>query len=127
MRSPAGGARPSRGVVGGVTATDRPLRFRRLPDAEVASRRVPVAGTLLSRLLGLALLRPGRAGEGLLIPRCRSVHTFGMRFPIHVVFLDGDLVPVSVCGSVPPNRVVRERRASAVVELPAIGAGGARC
>ena len=68
------------GVVGRVTATAHPLRFRRLPTAEVASRRVPVAVTLLSRLLGLALLSPGRAGEGLLIPRCRSVHTFGMRF-----------------------------------------------
>ncbi len=101
-----------------MTATELPLRFRRLPHADVASRRVPVAATLLSRLLGLALLRPGRAGEGLLIPCCRSVHTFGMRFRIHVVFLDRDLDPVSVCGSVPPNRVLREPRAAAVVELP---------
>jgi hypothetical protein len=84
---------------------------------------VPVAVTLLSRLLGLALLRPGRAGEGLLIPRCRSVHTFGMRFAVHVVFLDSWLAPVSVRGSVPPNRVLREPRASAVVELPAVRAG----
>lgn len=85
-----------------------------------------MAVTLLSRLLGLALLRPARAGEGLLIPRCRSVHTFGMRFPIHVVFVDRDLVPVSVCGSVPPNRVLREPRASAVVELPVARIEGAR-
>jgi uncharacterized protein len=105
-----------------VNATDRPLRFRRLPTADVASRRVPVAVTLLSRLLGLALLRPERAGEGLLIPRCRGVHTFGMRFPIHVVFLDAAMAPVSVCGAVPPNRVLRERRAAAVVELPTVRA-----
>ena len=79
-----------------------------------------MAVTLLSRLLGLALLRSERAGEGLLIPRCRSVHTFGMRFPIHVVFLDSERVPVSVCGAVPPNRVLRDPRADAVVELPVI-------
>jgi hypothetical protein len=79
---------------------------------------VPVAVTPLSRLLGLALLRVGRAGEGLLIPRCRSVHTFGMRFPIHVVFVDARLIPVAMRGSVPPNRVLREPRATAVVELP---------
>lgn len=85
-----------------------------------------MAVTLFSRLLGLALLRPARAGEGLLIPRCRSVHTFGMRFPIHVVFVDRDLVPVSVCGSVPLNRVLREPRASAVVELPVARVEGAR-
>ena len=108
-----------------MTVSAHPIRFRRLPTAEVASRRVPVAVTLLSRLLGLALLRPGRAGEGLLIPRCRSVHTFGMRFPIHVVFCDERLVPVSVRGAVPANRIVRERRARAVVELPCRGVGAA--
>lgn len=105
-----------------MTASDSPRRFRRLPTAEVASRRLPVAVTLLSRLLGLALLRPERAGEGLVIPRCRSVHTFGMRFPIHVVFCGDGLVPLSVRGSVPPNRVLRERGARAVVELPAVAA-----
>jgi uncharacterized membrane protein (UPF0127 family) len=79
---------------------------------------VPVAVTLLSRLLGLALLPAERAGEGLLIPRCRSVHTFGMRFAIHVVFVDRARVPVAVRTAVPPNRVLRERRAAAAIELP---------
>ncbi len=101
-----------------MTAFASPLRFRRLPSVEVASRRLPVAVTLLSRLLGLALLRTERAGEGLVIPRCRSVHTFGMRFPVHVVFCDEWLFPISVRGAVGPNRVLRERGAAAVVELP---------
>ena len=101
-----------------MTASTHPLRFRRLPTAEVASRRVAVAVTVPSRLLGLALLRPGRAGEGLLIPRCRSVHTFGMRFPIHVFFLDAERRPLAMCAAVPPNRVVSDRRADAVLELP---------
>ncbi len=82
-----------------------------------------MAVTLLSRLLGLALLRSERAGEGLLIPRCRSVHTFGMRFRVHVVFVDRELAPVSVRGAVPPNRVVSDRRAAAAVELPSRRAG----
>ncbi len=107
------------GVVGGVTATAHPYRFRRLPTAEVASRRVPVAVTLLSRLLGLSLLRPGRAGEGLLIPGCRSVHTFGMRFALDVVFLDRARRPISTRRAVPRNRFVGDRRAAAVLELPA--------
>ena len=102
-----------------MTASDRPIRFRRLPTAEVASRRVPVAVTLLSRLLGLALLRAGRAGEGLLIPRCRSVHTFGMRFRIDVSFLDRGRTPLSRRAAVSPNRVVADRRADAVLEVPA--------
>ena len=101
-----------------MTAAQLPRRFRKLPLADVASREVPVAVSIPSRLLGLALLRPERAGEGLVIPRCRSIHTFGMRFPVHVVFCDRDLRPISVRGSVPPRRVVRDRRAQAVVELP---------
>jgi hypothetical protein len=48
-----------------------------------------------------------------------------MRFPLHVVFVDDALAPVSVRGSVPANRVLRERRAAAVVELP-VGRSGAR-
>jgi uncharacterized protein len=106
-----------------VTATDRPLRFRRLPIAEVSSRRVPVAVTLLSRLLGLSLLKPERAGEGLLIPRCRSVHTFGMRFELNLVFVDEWMAPISVRDAVGPNRVCREPRAAGVLELPARGRG----
>jgi hypothetical protein len=105
-----------------VTVAKPPRRFRNLPLADVASRMLPVAVNLPSRLLGLALLRPERAGEGLVIPRCRSVHTFGMRFPVHVVFCDRDLHPISVRGSVPPRRVVRDRRAEAVVELPVVPA-----
>jgi hypothetical protein len=101
-----------------VNGRREPLRFRRLRRIELAGRSVPVAATRSSRLLGLALLRAGRAGEGLLIPRCRSVHTFGMRFPVHLIFLDDRLGPISVCGSASPNRVFRDRRAAAVLELP---------
>jgi uncharacterized membrane protein (UPF0127 family) len=106
-----------------VTATAHPRRFRRLPTAEVSSHRVPVAVTLLSRLLGLALLRSERAGQGLLIPRCRSVHTFGMRFALDVTFLDaaGNAIVVRSC--VPRRRVVRHRAADAVLERPAAEVG----
>lgn len=107
-----------------MAATAHLHRFRRLPTAEVASHRVPVAVTLLSRLLGLALLRPGQAGEGLLIPRCRSVHTFGMRFALDVCFLDHRGVAVSVRSKVPANRVLREPGADAVLELPVASEAG---
>jgi uncharacterized protein len=104
-----------------VTASAHPLRFRRLPTAEVASRRVPVAVTLPSRLLGLALLRSGRAGEGLLIPRCRSVHTFGMRFGLDVTFLAEDGTIIEAVLGVPPRRLVGRPGAAAVLEVPARG------
>jgi len=48
------------------------------------------ATTLRARLLGLAFMRPPPPDHALLIPRCRSIHTFGMRFAIDVTFLDAD-------------------------------------
>ena len=96
-----------------------PRRLRHLAAATVLERRVPVASSPLARLLGLALLDRRRAGVGLLIPRCRSVHTFGMRFALDVVFLDAALRPLAVRTNVPPRRLAGLRGARAVLELPA--------
>jgi len=68
---------------------------------------------------GLAGLDDLPDRTALLIPRCRSVHTFGMRFPIDVIFLDGDRRVVRVDPDVPPRRVVWARGARAVVETRA--------
>ena len=81
-------------------------------------RDVPVATGFRSRLLGLALLDRAQAGPGLLIPRCNSVHTFGMRFDLDLFFLDARGRPTSIRRAVPPNRLVSERRTVAVLEMP---------
>lgn len=96
-----------------------PRRLRNLPRTTVAGAGYPVAATRLSRLLGLALLDRDRAGPGLLLPRCRGVHTFGMRFALDVFFLDSAGRFISLRAAVPPRRVVRDRLAAAVLEVPA--------
>jgi trehalose synthase len=98
--------------------TDLARRLRRLPTVEVLGREVPSATDAQARLLGLAHLDREDVGSGLLIPRCSSVHTFGMRFPLDLVFLDGDGRPCSVRRAVPPRRLAWDRRATAVLELP---------
>jgi uncharacterized protein len=95
-----------------------PRRLRRLPWAAVAGHRVRVAERPLPRLLGLALIDRGRAGSGLLIPRCRSVHTFGMRFALDLVFLDRGGSVISQRRGVRPGHVAVERRAASVLEIP---------
>ena len=77
--------------------------------------RIVVADSPWKRLLGLALRRrpPGHA---LLLPRCRSVHTFGMRFELDLVWLDADGRVLRVDEAVPPCRVRRCRGAAAVLE-----------
>ena len=99
-------------------------RLERLPVRTVLGCEVPVARTALSRLLGLAWLERDRAGNGLLIPGCRSVHTFGMRFEIEVVFLDSAGRPIRWEDPVGPGRVLFERRAAAVLERVPASEGG---
>ena len=81
--------------------------------------RLAVADAPVARLAGLAGLRTMPPRTGLLIPRCRSVHTFGMRFALDLVWLgeDGEIVDVSA--SVRPRRVVSRGHARALVEAPA--------
>jgi uncharacterized membrane protein (UPF0127 family) len=85
--------------------------------------RFPVADDFRTRLLGLSRRDRSRAGPGLLIPRCSSVHTFGMRFELDVFFLDCAGRVIEVRRQVPPRRVLWCRGASAVLEIPA-GEGG---
>ena len=79
---------------------------------------VVIARSLRSRLRGLAL-RQAPPGFALLIPRCRCVHTFGMRFALDLVWFDRHGRVVARDRRVPPNRVVAHRDAWAVLEAPA--------
>jgi hypothetical protein len=86
---------------------------------------IHIASSWRERLVGLAWRRSVPPGTGLLLPRCRSVHTFGMRFALDLVWLDASGKVVRVDRSVPPRRVRSCRRARSVVELPALGVAGA--
>jgi uncharacterized membrane protein (UPF0127 family) len=74
------------------------------------------ATTLRARLLGLAFLREMPPGRALLIPHSRSVHTFGMRFPIDIEFLDERGETLRIERGVPASRVLACRAAAAVLE-----------
>ena len=77
-----------------------------------------VARTFRDRLVGLAWRREPPA-EGLMLPRTRSVHTFGMRFALDLHWLDAAGAVVRVDRAVPPRRLRTCLRARAVLELPA--------
>ncbi len=98
-------------------------RLSRLARTQVLGRDVAVAEGLCARLLGLALLTRSRAGSGLAIPRCRSVHTFGMRFAVDLCFLDEEGQLMRAHRAVGPGRVLGCRGASTVLELPATPGG----
>lgn len=98
-------------------------RLARLEWFEVGGIRVYVARGVRARLLGLALVRGLPRDVALLIPRCRSVHTFGMRFALDLIFLDAHGRAVKMVAGARPGRLVACRHAAAVVELPAADDG----
>jgi len=77
-----------------------------------------VADSPLTRLVGLAGRRSLPRGRALVFPRCRSVHTFGMRFALDLVWLAGEK-PVRIDRGVRPGRVRSCRAADSVVEANA--------
>jgi uncharacterized membrane protein (UPF0127 family) len=106
---------------------DLPARLRRLPPAPAlppfAGLDVRRAHDPLARLLGLAGLRDLPADVGLLLPRTRSVHTFGMRFALDLVWLDTAGRIARIDRTVPPGRLRACRDARAVIELRACDEG----
>jgi uncharacterized membrane protein (UPF0127 family) len=67
------------------------------------------------------LLKDGELeeGSGMLLLPCEGIHTFGMKFPIDVVFLDRAYRIIKVCETVPPRRMRFCLRAHSTLELPA--------
>jgi uncharacterized membrane protein (UPF0127 family) len=94
------------------------LTLRR-EDGTVVCERCTLADSPVTRLRGL-LGRDGlEQGEGLLLRPASSVHTFFMRFPIDVVFLDRALVVLGIADDVDPWRAASRKGAKAVLERPA--------
>lgn len=76
-----------------------------------------------ARLIGLSRLSREEASPGLLIPRCASVHTFGMRFALDLVFLDREGRVLGFRRRVRPRRLARCRGARSVLEIPSAAGG----
>jgi uncharacterized membrane protein (UPF0127 family) len=72
---------------------------------------------------GLAKLDAMPASMALHIPKCFSVHTFTMRFPLDLIWLDGQGEVVRVDEAVPPRRLRTCLRARSVIEANAGCAG----
>jgi len=101
-----------------------PRRLATLPARTLpGGLHLATAATHRSRLLGLARLDPIPPDWALLLPRCRSVHTFWMRFELDLVWLDADGRVLRVDAGVPRRRMRSCRRAAMVVETRS-GHGG---
>ena len=88
-------------------------------DGVVVCEECLVAATPLTRMRGLLGRSSLPSGQGILLRPAASIHTFFMRFPIDVVFLDDELRVVEIAADLRPWRAAGKRGARAVLELPA--------
>ncbi len=92
---------------------------RNLTRGAVLADRAEVADTSRKRRTGLLGRSSLQKGEGLWIVPCEAVHTFGMKFPIDVLFLDRKLKVLKVRKHMVRRRISACWRARSVLELPA--------
>ena len=107
-----------------ISLTHSPGRVSRfqvvnLTRNTVLSSGLEVAGSSSTRNKGLLGRESLAMGEGLWIIPCEAVHTFWMRFPIDLVYLDRKLRIRKLRAKVPAWRLSACLTAHSVLELPA--------
>ncbi|HUY12638.1 MAG TPA: DUF192 domain-containing protein [Terriglobia bacterium] len=101
--------------------SQRRVLVRNLRSQSVIASEVEVAATHLRRLVGLLgrTRKWATPGNALWIRPSKGIHTFGMLFPIDVIFLDGELRVVHVQENVRPFCISAVcLSAQSVLELP---------
>ncbi len=85
----------------------------------VLGTRVSLADSWWLRLRGFLFRPEPRVGEGILLTPCNAVHTWGMTFPLDVIFLDARGKVLEILEELPPGTVPdRVRGGRYVLEVP---------
>jgi uncharacterized protein len=96
-----------------------PLLVTNVTRGTVLATRLEAAHTGPTRRKGLLGRDALAHGEGLWIAPCESVHTFFMRFPIDLVYLDRERRIKKARSAVGPWRLSACLSAHSILELPA--------
>jgi uncharacterized membrane protein (UPF0127 family) len=95
------------------------VQVRNQTRGAVLGRAIELADSSAKRRVGLLKHEKLEPGEGLWIVPCESVHTFFMKFPIDLVYLDKKRKVRKVRKAVPPWRLSACLSAHSILELPA--------
>lgn len=75
---------------------------------EIICKRCVLAEDFFSRAQGLMFSSEiPNDGDGMLIKPCNSIHTFFMRYPLHIVFLNAENKVIKVIRDLSPWRMTR--------------------
>ena len=95
------------------------LRVTNQTRGRLLADRADVADTSAKRRTGLLNHKGLAPGEGLWIVPCEGVHTFAMKFPIDVVFLNRKRKILKIRPNMVRGRIALSLMAHSVLELPA--------
>jgi len=95
------------------------LRVANQTKGRVLADRADIADTSAKRRTGLLKHQGLEPGEGLWIAPCEGVHTFGMKFPIDVLFLSRKKKILKARPDMVRGRISFSLLAHSVLELPA--------
>lgn len=82
------------------------------------SKKVEVADSFFKRFKGLMFRERMLWEEALIFYNSPSIHTFFMKFPIDIVFLDGDMKVMKIARNFKPWRVVSCFKSYLTIEFP---------
>lgn len=82
-------------------------------------KEIELAKSFQKRFLGLMFKDNLKENQGLFFPQCKSVHTFGMKFPIDILVLTKNNQVLHTFPRVPSFRIIRPRiSAHSILEIP---------
>ncbi|MGA8026813.1 MAG: DUF192 domain-containing protein [Bryobacteraceae bacterium] len=90
-----------------------------LDRGSVIANQVRIAGSSSARRRGLLGVEGLEKGSGIWIAPCEAIHTFGMKMPIDVVFLDREYRVNKLRPRLRPSRISVCLSACSVLELEA--------
>lgn len=106
-----------------VTTPPNSMSLDNVTRRRLVADRVMRATSFWERGAGLLALPPLQPGEALWLEPCGSIHTWGMRYAIDVLFLSPDFRVLAVWRDVRPWHIAWAPRGTHIaVELPAGGA-----
>jgi uncharacterized membrane protein (UPF0127 family) len=98
-------------------AGERRLQAINLTRQTTVVSRLEIADTAAKRAKGLLGRMQLAKGTGMWIVPCEAIHTFGMQFPIDLVYLNHSNEVVKLCSAVKRNRMSMCISAHSVLEL----------
>jgi uncharacterized membrane protein (UPF0127 family) len=95
------------------------VTVRNVSKGTLLGQHIAMASTFWTRLKGLLGTTHLSPGQGLFITPCNSIHMFGMKYAIDVLFLDAAMRVIQVVPNLQPGQTASCRGSAHVLELPA--------